>query len=402
MGKYIYVQMKRLTRILPFVLCVVVVLFGGMSVVYSAMLDSFSQQDEQQQFGVGMVGTANDDFLQMGLAAIRSMDSLSFSITVHEMTEQEAMDALRSGQIAAYVVFPEEFMSEALSGRMKPLDFVTTTGAASIVSMVKEEFTDLISDIILAAQKGSFGIGDALRENGHGDIAGSATYEMSLEFVDLLLSRDNVYRVEELGIADNLGFDGYLLCGLTVVFLLFVSMPFAPVFVKRDLAPQMLLGSKGLSPVRQVLCEACAYLAGMLLVLIALLTAVGLMGTELLTAFTGFNAFVTFLPVVLFIMAFSMLIFEVSESLISGVLLHFFLSAAMSFVSGCMYPIYFFPEGVQKASVYLPTAMARTQLSTLITDESTSWQCAVLLVLSAVCLVICVLVRKHKIAESGR
>ncbi len=403
MGKYFVTQIKRMVRILPFVLCVVVILFGGMSVAYSGIMESFGKQDEQKQFAVGMVGTADDQFLQMGLAAVQSIESLQFSIeVVPDLTEQQAMEQLRSGVLTAYVVFPEGFMEAALSGELKTLDFVTTTGAASIVSIIKEEFTSLISNIILAGERGSFGISAALRDYGYWDIAGEATYELSLEYVELLLSRDQLYQVQELGITDGLGFDGYLMCGLCVVFLLLVSLPFAPVFVRRDMANPMLLLSKGTGSGKQVAAEALSYFAGMVLVLAVLLSAIGIFGSGTLLNLTGWKAFVVFLPVIVFVTAFGFFVFELSESLITGVLLHFALSVALSFISGCMYPIYFFPESVQKAAVYLPTSMARSQLSVLITGEPAGYEWAVLLSLSALLFVLSALVRRHKIAQSGR
>jgi ABC-type uncharacterized transport system permease subunit len=53
-----------------------------------------------------------------------------------------------------------------------------------------------------------------------------------------------------------------------------------------------------------------------------------------------------------------------------GVLLNFFGTLALCFVSGCMYPVYFFPVALQKLSAYLPTGLARTQLSGCLTGKT--------------------------------
>ena len=53
-----------------------------------------------------------------------------------------------------------------------------------------------------------------------------------------------------------------------------------------------------------------------------------------------------------------------------GVLLHFFGTLTLCFVSGCMYPVYFFPVALQKVSAYLPTGLARAQLSSCITGKT--------------------------------
>ena len=55
---------------------------------------------------------------------------------------------------------------------------------------------------------------------------------------------------------------------------------------------------------------------------------------------------------------------------VSFVLLQFFLSTALCFVSGCMYPVYFFPVSVQRVAAWLPAGLARSQLASCITGEN--------------------------------
>ena len=143
MKKYLLLQLKRLARILPPVLLVAAVLFGCMSVAYDAIGDINNESGQQTKFKVGLVGTAGDTYMEMGLAAVESFDSTRFSVDFDQMEEKEAEKAMRQGKISAFIQFPEGFMDEAMYGNILPIKFVTSVGADSLVSMVKEELTGI-------------------------------------------------------------------------------------------------------------------------------------------------------------------------------------------------------------------------------------------------------------------
>ena len=79
--------------------------------------------------------------------------------------------------------------------------------------------------------------------------------------------------------------------------------------------------------------------------------------------------FAQLLPVAVLVAAFSFMLYAVSADLIGGVLLQFFVTAAMCFVSGCVYPVYFFPVTVQRLAVWLPAGVARAHLASAYTGE---------------------------------
>ena len=54
----------------------------------------------------------------------------------------------------------------------------------------------------------------------------------------------------------------------------------------------------------------------------------------------------------------------------TGVLMQFFLTLGLCFVSGCIYPTHFFPVGIQKLATWLPAGLARSQLAGCFTGKS--------------------------------
>ena len=113
----------------------------------------------------------------------------------------------------------------------------------------------MVSDIVLSSQKGSFGVGDALASAGQSHLSGKHIAESSIEYVKYVLSRGKVYNATALGISSDLTLFTYMLCGLSVLFFLLCSLPFASYLIKKDLALEQLLWTRHCSPWKQILCE---------------------------------------------------------------------------------------------------------------------------------------------------
>ncbi len=338
------------------------VLLGGLFAVFSLLVQQSVAQENNQKFDVAIVGYTDDPFLQMGLNALTAFDSSRFSLNILQMETQEAAGALARGEIAAYVVVPDNFVDNAMRGEILPLQFVSTTGAAGLVSIFKSELTGVFSQILLSAQKGVYGMAEVIEDNDKS--YGNIMDDMSIRYATYVFSRDKLYSVDELGIADALGLEGYLLCGLSVLFLLLCCLPYAPLMIRKDTALARMQAAKGRPAFRQCLVDMAVYtLALFAMLLILLLIGVCIMGDKL----PFLSVVLAAIPVVILAAALSYMLYCLSTDLVGGILLMFFTTLALCFVSGCLYPVYFFPVRVQQIAAWLPTGLARTQLAGCIT-----------------------------------
>ena len=390
MGRYCLLQCKRIARFLPGAFLALLVLLGGLMTVFSVMINQENPKD--QKFLVAMVGTADDMMIQLGLTTLRTFDSTQLSMEILEMTEPEAHAALEKGTIGAYVVIPENFVEEAMYGRIIPLKFVSTVGAAGVVSVFKEEVTDVVSLLLLESQRGVYGMQGAMKSQDIGG-RGAKMDELAFTYVEYILARDQIYSLQELGISNATGLADYLLCGLLVLFLMLACLPFAPLMIRRDMALERMLSSRGYSPLLQSLCERLVYMAGLLL----LALAIGLPAKALLPQLS--LDLLGLVPVIFMVCCLSYLLYTLAADLIGGVLVQFFTTLALCFVSGCMYPVYFFPLSVQKLAGWLPTGAARNQLTASLTGGSYEglwllWAYGLAFALVAVIL------RRHRVKEA--
>ena len=85
MRKYLLLYSKRLLKILPFVIVVTSILFGSLAVAFRVVKEMDENDAMNVKFRIGVVGTAGDRYLSLGLAAFQSMDSTRYSIELVSM-----------------------------------------------------------------------------------------------------------------------------------------------------------------------------------------------------------------------------------------------------------------------------------------------------------------------------
>jgi len=346
MSRYFLLNCKRTLALLPRVLLGVVCMGLALGLLLGALLAQNSRE-QGQRLTVALVGTADDPILEMGLAALQSLDSTRYTIDIAALTEPEAREKLQAGKIAAYAVIPEGFTHEAGYGHFLPITLVTGTGAGDLASVFKTEITQVLTDILAEARKGVFGLADALEAQGMP--SHKPMNQLALSYVEFILVRERTYSTELLGIGDGLGLSGYLLRGLAVVLLGLTCLPFGTVLLRQDMSLHRLLAARGLGAFRQVLCEFGAFYLALLI-------------PGLWLAVAGISPWAV-AAAVFCLCAVSYLLWQPATEPVSGTVLQFLLFAAMAFASGCMYPVYFFPEAVQKLAQWLPTGAARLCLS---------------------------------------
>ena len=393
MGKYLYLQLKRMLRIILPVVLVATILFGCLALAYRAIA-SLSNDDSQAQSKIkmGVVGTMENTLLQLGVTALQTIDSSGLSIEFVQMNEADAESAMRRGEIAAFVVIPDGFVEAVMNGEILPIKYVSTAGSVGIISLLKDEITKLIEDIVVEAQKGTYGVGDAM--SAAGLYGWDAVSDISIQYAYFIFYRSNMYQVTELGITDEVELEHFLLGGLCVVFLMLVCLVFAPSMIRSDMSLARVLSASRRPVTLQAICEFAVYLIGILCVIVILMITAVWTGWVSLSA----SVFIQWIPIVIGIGAMSFLLYELTTNLISGVLVQFFVSLAMCFISGCLYPTTFFPDSVQKLAAWLPTGIARAQLAESFAGGMSATGSLLLLGYGGIFFVTAVLIRKAKVA----
>ena len=220
MKKYFGVCLKSAFKIMPYVMAVTLVLLIGTALVLSGLVRLNENKEENTRVNIGVTGDMENKLLSLGLNAFKTFDDTKYSIELLEYEESEAETALKRGEIAAYVVMPEDFIENALYGNVKPVRFVTTAESSDVVTMFKNEILKIVTDLVVDAQKGTYGIGDALDANGYSDISGENVNNISMKYFELVIKRNSNIKVSEIGVANSLTTTEYYLLSIFIFLII--------------------------------------------------------------------------------------------------------------------------------------------------------------------------------------
>ena len=123
MIKYFYLQIKRLLKILPSLLIAWIVLAMALGVFLGGMIENDKNDVKNQKFKISVVGSAEDNYLSMGITALETLDSTRFAVEIEQTDEKTARKNLESGKTAAYVVIPEGFSEAAYRGEIMKIKY---------------------------------------------------------------------------------------------------------------------------------------------------------------------------------------------------------------------------------------------------------------------------------------
>ncbi len=411
---YLAAHLKRTLRCYLAAFAVLLAALAALAGAGAAMLAGGNESDAVKKVRVGIVATEGDQVLDMALAMLSTADSSRFVVEMHPCgSEEEALQALSALQLDAYAVIPPDFVQSVLTlQNASKIRYVMAAGSAGLASTLTQEIIGVISHYIVETQAGVIAMCDLAAAGGMpGGEVWDKNIEMSLAYADLILGRAGQVQVTEIGVGSSLSMPGYYVCGLTVFFVLLWGVCGCEVRSGADSSLQRLLYTRGYGAAVQVLAE---YLPFLLCTLLTLLLPYAIAAAA--SVYIGFGvpeltwwlpadyllAPLRALPAVFLLSALQFLVYEAASSLIGSVLLQLILAAFMGYVGGCFYPIYFFPQAVQRLAAWLPTGIAFRWYAGVLSGSADPGALALCLAGGGLLLALAVLVRKGRITGRAR
>jgi ABC-2 type transport system permease protein len=365
---YAGLQCRRAMRLLPHMLAILLLL-ACVAGLAAAGISAGRAADASRQIAlVGVVGDANNPYIRTGVDALETFDTSRHEMRFVFMDEETAIRELRAGRLSAFLYLPEDFVESIYAGDTHPIRFITPEGAG-IDTLLTAELAASVARLMVETESAQFGA----QRYAVDFLPDVDPYEVDNELVDLyftmVLSRDRLFSVKLVGLADTLSFGGYFFCGILVAFLLLAGISASPLCSRRAAALGPVLRAQGFGAVRQTLGEFAAFY---LLLLIGALAAAAIALPilrrsaldipELRDLAVG-PFFGTLALLVLSIGAMQFFLYELIPSPLGGILLQFLCAAAQGYVCGCFYPYTFFPEALQRVGKALPAGTALRCLS---------------------------------------
>lgn len=370
--------MKRVLRHLPAVFLVTLVLVVTLALVVKGILAEKLSDEKQAMVEIGVCGDIQDSYLGIGVLALQQLDSSRFAINFHMLEEEEAREELLAGNLTAYLVVPDGFVDSVVRGENYSIKYYAANGEAGIGTMLMHELAMIISELITKSQSGIYGMQSLCRDLGYHDIYWDVTNELNMQYINLLLDRPGLFEVEIVGVSNQLSTQGYYICGFAVLFVMIFGINGCPIFIRKDMSLAKILTSNGVGAGWQVIIEWITYLC---MVFVCMLSVFALLGgaCEYMDFSVPewrsvdfervFSFGMSLLPVIIMLTGMAFFLHEVTDNIISGMLLQFLVALGLGYVSGCFYPSSFFPESVQLLGKNLPSGVAIQYASGCMKDE---------------------------------
>ena len=119
--------------------------------------------------------------------------------------------------------------------------------------------------------------------------------------------------------------------------------------------------------------------------------------TDRLDAFEMLGVYFKLIPSVLLVSAFCFAVYEFSTNTVSAVLFQFIFTVLIGYASGCIFPVWFFPEVLQKIAPFTPIGAARGYFAACFTGEDFGLYLALCLGFAALLFGLALLRRRQRI-----
>ncbi len=364
---YWKVQLKRVMKALPGICLLTVFLTVSLLVLLKAMFFIEESREEKQVVQIGIVGDLSDSYLGMGINVLMNMEAIKRMADIQMMEKGEALERFLTGEISAYLLVPDGFLDSILTGENKKIVYITTREAQGMGGMLVNELVGAVSRMVTAAQTNIYAMQTYLIENDMREQLSAATEGINYVFIGAVLNRMEVYEQQFTGVSNRMSITGHLFSGSLLLLVLLWGMNCVSLMVREEHSLLRLLKVKGLNAGKQVTAEVAAYsilqCVSLCCVFVCVMLAKSALGLEIpeweaLEAAEKLWFVCKWIPVVVMTAALQALLYELVTNIINGVLLQFIVAVSMAYLSGCIYPLSFFPKVVQQVAEWSPAGVA--------------------------------------------
>ena len=384
---YLKLCLKRASKAsVPLIVITLILLSAA-----SLLLFTYLSRDKEVK-RIGVVGNTEDTYIDIALTLLSENES--FEIT--PLSRDEAESLLKSGDIQGYAEIPEGFVSSAMKGKNIPFTYIALKKPSSLYHVITKETVSSVAVLLNESQNAVYGMRQYLKDNAMKSQLGEKSEEMSFKYVSAILQRKNLFDVKTVGIADSVSTVEYYFVSIIIVFALLLGASASPFMIKSHAGLPVLLKSRGISPLKQVLCELFAFFSVIYAIVFSLLFVVSFVLDASLFIYA-----LKLIPVIFTLTALQFMIYEMSDALVSGTLFQFFASLTFAFISGCFYPSFLFPRLLRDMAGVLPVGSAFSLGRSLLSGGAGFYDVTLLLLWCVILTALSVIIRKIRIVRWG-
>ena len=373
---YTKLRLKAVLKIFPS-MCIMTLLLclslGGMLYLQSARTLQLSEGDEDATIPVGISGVSDSGTFSAAFPALLKLDSSrsEVSFLLYD-SKKDAVKAIRKNEIVAAIDIPDGVIETLLSGGLDQMTLIVPASSAGLEALVMRELSKSVSVILGSMNSASNVLSDYYTVSGTDDpdIIADAQTDLLLMSMQDMIRRKHMFQVRYVRSEQQLSIESFYLVSMVLLLILLTGVMCAGRFIRSDYSLSRLLNLRRLGPSGQICAEYISLVALLVCLSALFLPLIGIALSRMPITFSafgltpdsfmkGFGLFClrTF-PVILLAASIDLLLYEVSETLITGVLLQFLVMISLAYLSGVFYTTQTMPESLRKLQPFLPTGQA--------------------------------------------
>lgn len=303
------------------------------------------------RIAVGVVLPEDDKLSGLAVSMVSSMDSVGSLCEFRYVEAEEGKRLLKNGDIFALMEIPQGMVAGIMDGSNIPVDIIFPRNAGLEASVFKE-LTEAGSSILGTAQAGIYGADEFLRLHRLELSVPQAEKDLNKIFMKYALSREDYFRTRQVSASGDVSAAVFYGISAVVLVLLLLGVPAAPIVRPYGRVMEQKLYMLGIGRWKRTAVRTFTLALPMLFV----------SGIPLF--WCVYKGYLTFrggtIPMwILICMAASgwiLFLYELCGSTAAGILLLFFSTVAMMFLSGSIVPEAFLPEAFGAVGKWMPSS----------------------------------------------
>ena len=359
---YLKVQIKRLLRVLPMAVLFNFIMILGICAIF--VFTIAIQSRGEKRIGVGVVGNIENKYMKLGVEMLNNMDASRFSVKFESLDEENAKKALREGRIAGYFKIDKDFIEGLENGENRPVIYVSSSGG--LMNELSKEVASVFSVLIVNSERVIYAVDEYLSEHKNVYDRETANTELNMSLLKNVFTRGKIYNIETKALTGEVSVKDNYICAMIIILKALSGVGLGSLLSGKKDTLQEVLKSRGLSYISSIICELITVTLYILILIIfgfgIFLLAINFLQDESFISPDYFEFFCNIFAVSIMFASMHLFIYELIYQRVTAVLMEIILGISLCYIGGCIYPLSFFPDIIQKISVFLPSTAGKNIL----------------------------------------
>lgn len=322
------------------------------------------QSRGEKRIGVGVVGNIENKYMKLGVEMLNNMDASRLSVKFESLDEENAKKALREGRIAGYFKIDKDFIEGLENGENRPVIYVSSSGG--LMNELSKEVASVFSVLIVNSERVIYAVDEYLSEHKNVYDRETANTELNMSLLKNVFTRGKIYNIETKALTGEVSVKDNYICAMIIILTALSGVELGSLLSGKKDTLQEVLKSRGLSYISSIICELITVTLYILILIIfgfgIFLLAINFLQDESFISPDYFEFFCNIFAVSIMFASMHLFIYELIYQRVTAVLMEIILGISLCYIGGCIYPLSFFPDIIQKISVFLPSTAGKNIL----------------------------------------